>query len=633
MRLGVGIAALRGSGTVRAGRTERRNKPRSRHGAAGARFRPQHRMADRLRAGARIRRWSAIATLTTTKDPDILAAGDIAAVPVALADGAPLRVEHWTTAAEHGQLAGRNALLDAGERAPHGTPPYFWSDQYGSKIQALGCPGLAERTELLEQTPEGDRFVAACVRGERSDRDRRRERRASAALVPAPAGGACDAGRAQAGAGRGELDARSSRWGHRREARADPAARTDRARPGSSASGPVAAGFRWRCTGRSRTEALARCSDRHAFVCCLGSKHSPLDREIPVVAETLALDRPGGRARGPGARALLRRPGARRRARRRRSSRRRRRSSAGTGSRPTTPTWCRRVRGSNGTTSASLCRLARASWRAQPSACRRSSAARTWARSSIRRARSRSSSSGRNSDGERLERLGVTDAERPSRVRSGAGRAGPLQRIPTFRRLLGARAARREERSVTTGSLPENSSPAHPSEPAKETDPSITSVRVLYPDLHGIARGKDVPIQQFDGVVEHGLCFCAAVMGTDLRHTPGRRWRGRLPRPDRAPGPLDDGDAAVGAGRRLLPREPRAGAGGHADLRSARGRARARSRRSASSASSRSSAPSSSSSWSSATPPRPTACAVTSTTSAWSIRSARWPTPAASCAA
>jgi len=107
------------------------------------------------------------ATLTSTKDPDILAAGDIAAVPVALADGAPIRVEHWTTAAEHGQLAGRNALLDPAERVPHGSPPYFWSDQYGSKIQALGCPALAERTELLEQTPEGDRFVAACIRGRR----------------------------------------------------------------------------------------------------------------------------------------------------------------------------------------------------------------------------------------------------------------------------------------------------------------------------------------------------------------------------------------------------------------------------------------------------------------------------------
>jgi glutamine synthetase len=48
----------------------------------------------------------------------------------------------------------------------------------------------------------------------------------------------------------------------------------------------------------------------------------------------------------------------------------------------------------------------------------------------------------------------------------------------------------------------------------------ITSVRVLYPDLHGVARGKDVPAPEFEHVVEHGLCFCAAVMGTDLRHTP-----------------------------------------------------------------------------------------------------------------
>jgi 3-phenylpropionate/trans-cinnamate dioxygenase ferredoxin reductase component len=106
------------------------------------------------------------ATLTTTRDPDILAAGDIAAVPVALADGAPLRIEHWTTAAEHGQLAGRNALLDPEDRVAHTAPPYFWSDQYESKIQAIGCPGLAERIEVLEQTPDADRFVAACVRNE-----------------------------------------------------------------------------------------------------------------------------------------------------------------------------------------------------------------------------------------------------------------------------------------------------------------------------------------------------------------------------------------------------------------------------------------------------------------------------------
>jgi 3-phenylpropionate/trans-cinnamate dioxygenase ferredoxin reductase component len=106
------------------------------------------------------------ATLTTVSDPDILAAGDIAAVPVTLANGAHLRVEHWTTAAEHGQLAGRNALLEAADRGAHTSPPYFWSDQYGAKIQALGCPALAERIEVLEQSPEDDRFVAACVSGD-----------------------------------------------------------------------------------------------------------------------------------------------------------------------------------------------------------------------------------------------------------------------------------------------------------------------------------------------------------------------------------------------------------------------------------------------------------------------------------
>ncbi len=49
---------------------------------------------------------------------------------------------------------------------------------------------------------------------------------------------------------------------------------------------------------------------------------------------------------------------------------------------------------------------------------------------------------------------------------------------------------------------------------------TITTVRVLYPDLHGVARGKDVPAAQFDYVSELGLSFCSAVMGADLRHTP-----------------------------------------------------------------------------------------------------------------
>lgn len=48
----------------------------------------------------------------------------------------------------------------------------------------------------------------------------------------------------------------------------------------------------------------------------------------------------------------------------------------------------------------------------------------------------------------------------------------------------------------------------------------VRAVRVLYTDLHGVARGKDIPLRHFPGLYEEGVNFCAAVMDTDLRHTP-----------------------------------------------------------------------------------------------------------------
>jgi 3-phenylpropionate/trans-cinnamate dioxygenase ferredoxin reductase component len=99
------------------------------------------------------------ATLTAVGDPDILGAGDIVTWPHPLADGEAIRIEHWTVAAEQGQLAGRNAVLAPEERKPYVTPPYFWSDQYDVKIQSLGLPGRAEGVELLESTPDRSRLV------------------------------------------------------------------------------------------------------------------------------------------------------------------------------------------------------------------------------------------------------------------------------------------------------------------------------------------------------------------------------------------------------------------------------------------------------------------------------------------
>ena len=51
-------------------------------------------------------------------------------------------------------------------------------------------------------------------------------------------------------------------------------------------------------------------------------------------------------------------------------------------------------------------------------------------------------------------------------------------------------------------------------------DEGVRAVRLLYSDLHGVARGKDIPVPHFAHLCDEGVTFCAAVMGTDLRHTP-----------------------------------------------------------------------------------------------------------------
>lgn len=50
------------------------------------------------------------------------------------------------------------------------------------------------------------------------------------------------------------------------------------------------------------------------------------------------------------------------------------------------------------------------------------------------------------------------------------------------------------------------------------SDQGVGTVRVTYPDLHGICRGTDVPIEQFADVVDHGLHMTEAIMTVDLRH-------------------------------------------------------------------------------------------------------------------
>ncbi len=94
---------------------------------------------------------------------DVVAAGDVARWDNPRFDEV-MRVEHWTNAAEQGRAAALTLLH--GEDAEHYDPiPYFWSDQYHSKIQMVGRPG--PDAAVVDGTLDDDRFVVAYGSGGR----------------------------------------------------------------------------------------------------------------------------------------------------------------------------------------------------------------------------------------------------------------------------------------------------------------------------------------------------------------------------------------------------------------------------------------------------------------------------------
>lgn len=98
--------------------------------------------------------------------PDVYAVGDVARWPHALA-GRPVRIEHWTNAIEQAAHVARRITDPDGASDPFATVPYFWSDHYGSKLQAYGFPGPADEVELVAGDLDGGRFAALYRNGGR----------------------------------------------------------------------------------------------------------------------------------------------------------------------------------------------------------------------------------------------------------------------------------------------------------------------------------------------------------------------------------------------------------------------------------------------------------------------------------
>jgi NADPH-dependent 2,4-dienoyl-CoA reductase/sulfur reductase-like enzyme len=102
-------------------------------------------------------------TLATGHD-GVYAAGDVARWQNPLF-GRSQRLEHWTSAAEQGAAAARNAISPA-DAKPYATVPYFWSDWYDARIQFVGVPD-ADEIRIVEGDPERDgRWVGLYRSGE-----------------------------------------------------------------------------------------------------------------------------------------------------------------------------------------------------------------------------------------------------------------------------------------------------------------------------------------------------------------------------------------------------------------------------------------------------------------------------------
>lgn len=101
--------------------------------------------------------------------PGVYGAGDVARWVHPLFGS--IRVEHWMMAVDHARAAAHNLLaeLDGRVAEPVAHVPYFWSDQYGVKVQMAGWPqGYDQVVEVGGDGPgsglllgRGDRLVGA----------------------------------------------------------------------------------------------------------------------------------------------------------------------------------------------------------------------------------------------------------------------------------------------------------------------------------------------------------------------------------------------------------------------------------------------------------------------------------------
>ena len=94
--------------------------------------------------------------------PGVYAAGDVARWPNPQFDDEEMRVEHWTNASEQGLHAAKNMMaVAAGEPPePYSAVPFFWSEQYGKRIQFIGRAAGDDEVRIVKGSVDDRAFLA-----------------------------------------------------------------------------------------------------------------------------------------------------------------------------------------------------------------------------------------------------------------------------------------------------------------------------------------------------------------------------------------------------------------------------------------------------------------------------------------
>ena len=94
-----------------------------------------------------------------TNLPGVVAAGDVARWPNPLFDGASMRIEHWSNAAEQARHAIDTLLAGEAGGAPFAPVPFVWSDQYDLKIQSAGYAAGFDVSKIVHGSLKERKFV------------------------------------------------------------------------------------------------------------------------------------------------------------------------------------------------------------------------------------------------------------------------------------------------------------------------------------------------------------------------------------------------------------------------------------------------------------------------------------------